>query len=576
MPSNGHASSPVSFAVGLWLVLGSTMVVWPARADWPPNGKSLGPCDAMWVSSDGAAGMFCAVPNSAGSFANDIGPDGGQAAGWDHGPVVVVPRVFPYEHYTLDAAGVAQDGEGGEWVLVAEGIPCEAHCAFEPGWLYVQHLGTGGTLPLGWPRDGKRVFERMVDPGFAYGAGVAAASDGRHGLILGWTLSTDHSDVLVQALDPDGERRWGDDGITLARVPRGADNPAIVSDGSGGVFAFWLDPSSGPAIMGQHVTADGRLAWGDGLRISSAVEAPTSAPVAVDDGTNGAFIAWSAGLQLRIARVTQGGGQPWREPRTLTATAMDLDDLQLASVAGGAVAIWVQRRHGFGAVLGQRVTRGGTIAWPPGGAVVSDAPGSPGRPAVTSDGAQGAYVAWDDARRPFEIYATHLGADGQPLPGWLPDGSPIASGSAWVTTTRMIASPPRSAIVHWRDLRSYQGGVAEVAFAMRLDPSGPAATPPPASPARTQAADVENVAPTAAAIAMRLEAGARVRFTLPDVAPAVLDVLDITGRRVGAVELRGRGGEVTAPIPAGSPAGIYLVRIRQGPGSVTRRLVLTR
>src|SRR3989442_5436417 len=57
--------------------------------------------------------------------------------------------------------------------------------------------------------------------------------------------------------------------------------------------------------------------------------------------------------------------------------------------------------------------------WSRGGEVVCRATGEQRDLEGTDDYAHGAYFAWNDHRgADFDVYATHLGPDGQPAPGW--------------------------------------------------------------------------------------------------------------------------------------------------------------
>ena len=74
-------------------------------------------------------------------------------------------------------------------------------------------------------------------------------------------------------------------------------------------------------------------------------------------------------------------------------------------------------------------------------------------------------------------------------------------------------------------------------------------------------------------------AGALVMLSLPRRAPARLDVLDITGRRVAAREVGALGPGTHAVRIAELdrlPAGVYLLRLVQGGESVSGRMVRIR
>jgi len=73
--------------------------------------------------------------------------------------------------------------------------------------------------------------------------------------------------------------------------------------------------------------------------------------------------------------------------------------------------------------------------------------------------------------------------------------------------------------------------------------------------------------------------GFAVAFTLPDDAPARIDVIDLQGRRIVSRELVGLGRAsqvVSLPETRELPAGLYVVRLSQGGRSVTTRAAVIR
>lgn len=71
----------------------------------------------------------------------------------------------------------------------------------------------------------------------------------------------------------------------------------------------------------------------------------------------------------------------------------------------------------------------------------------------------------------------------------------------------------------------------------------------------------------------------RVRFVLPDAAPASLEVIDVAGRSALHVDLGARGrGAHTLNLASDAPmaTGLYWLRLQQGPRSLTTRLVIVR
>jgi hypothetical protein len=70
-----------------------------------------------------------------------------------------------------------------------------------------------------------------------------------------------------------------------------------------------------------------------------------------------------------------------------------------------------------------------------------------------------------------------------------------------------------------------------------------------------------------------------VAFTLPDDAPARIDVIDLQGRRIVSRELAGLGRAsqvVSLPETRTLTVGLYVVRLSQGGRAVTTRAAVIR
>ena len=67
-----------------------------------------------------------------------------------------------------------------------------------------------------------------------------------------------------------------------------------------------------------------------------------------------------------------------------------------------------------------------------------------------------------------------------------------------------------------------------------------------------------------------------ISFSLPDAAPATVEVLDVTGRKVADDEVGGLGAGEHALRHAGLPPGLYLVRLVHAGRALTRRVCVLR
>jgi uncharacterized repeat protein (TIGR01451 family) len=211
-------------------------------------------------------------------------------------------------------------------------------------------------------------------------------------------ISLEYSISSAEAYE--GHSLWkGDVAISMGEGPEGVAKLAppgldMFSDGSGGAFIAWEDHYWG-SVMIQRINEDGQSLWGN----------------------NGFPIAPAEWYQL-IPRMVSDG-------------------------AGGVIVAWVDGRNGWCGpsffaeceIYAQRIDASGKRLWQEGGVPICTAPSNQGTSgiAITSDGAGGAIIAWEDARPPkcCTVFSQRVNANGQTM--WAPDGIPVVP-----EPTRMI------------------------------------------------------------------------------------------------------------------------------------------
>jgi hypothetical protein len=256
---------------------------------------------------------------------------------------------------------------------------------------------------------------------------MAAVADGAGGAIVAWRdIRNDTGDIFAQRVSGAGALSWGATGLAIAAVPGVQLRPNLIADGAGGAIFTWQDPRAGVGntdVYAQRVNAAGVPQW----------------------TANGVPVCGAVGDQLQPALVSDG--------------------------ANGAILAWSDARTGTQQIFAQRVNGAGVSQWTPvdGVLLTSTQPGLKGRPALASDGAAGAIVAWEDARNAADndLYAQRLSAAGAPL--WTANGVQVAA-AANVTTPVAVPDGASGALVAWTDERN---GSTDV-FAQRLDAAGAA------------------------------------------------------------------------------------------------------
>src|ERR1051325_3527688 len=233
--------------------------------------------------------------------------------------------------------------------------------------------------------------------------------------------------------------------------------PMIVSDGAGGAIVTWYDGRSGNnyiIIYAQRLNAAGVPQWtADGVALCSVAGALFSdgdpGPAMVSDGAGGAIVTWSDGRSgngdIYAQRVSAAGVPQWTADGVALCTnpSTQYPPAIASDGAGGAIVAWADFRNSSSPnfqsdIYAQRITAAGVPQWTADGVALCTNPSYQYSPTIASDGAGGAIVTWYDQRRNFpgtDIYAQRVSAAGAPQ--W------SAGGGAAVARPRGAALPGR-------------------------------------------------------------------------------------------------------------------------------------
>jgi hypothetical protein len=147
--------------------------------------------------------------------------------------------------------------------------------------------------------------------------------------------------------------------------------------------------------------------------------------------------------------------------------------------AGGAIVAWQDFRTAPAVIAAQHVLASGEldVAWPHFGRTVMGDPPTPGGlqtfPIITSDGAGGAIIVWEDLRSvvtEIDLYAQHILANGTLDPAWLNTGTALTTATGQQEVASVISDGAGGAIVVWRDNRA--GQVAFDVYAQHILATG--------------------------------------------------------------------------------------------------------
>jgi hypothetical protein len=377
---------------------------------------------------------------------------------------------------------VVNDGNGGAFIAWDD-----LHAADFDYDVYVQHALRSGQFDPAWPAKGIRVGS-LAPARAQYAAWLVP--DGKSGAIVVWheDLSGTAAAVYAQHLTAGGvDPTWPTDGVLLsATTPPVRFVSDMVPDGLGGAFVTWREQNTFYKSQMQHVTANATIAAGwpsAGVLLCSAANDQHMAVVA-PDGSGGAIAAWidgRVGRDVYAARVLPSGtlDPAWPVNGRAVCTGNYVPVVRIVTDgSGGALIVWQDERSASGDdVYAQHISGNGILDpnWASNGTAVCAATGFQYSPAVVSDGAGGALVAWEDPRSgASDIYAHHVTPIGVDL-AWPVNGRAVCTAAGGQYASMMVSDGIGGMIVGWSDQRSSPNDLyaARVTSTGTIDPSYP-------------------------------------------------------------------------------------------------------
>jgi hypothetical protein len=308
--------------------------------------------------------------------------------------------------------------------------------------------------PLGPPRSGQ--IDAHIVP------------DGAGGAIMVWEdlrSCRGDTDIYAQRFDSAGNPLWGTDGVAVCTAIAAQGIPQIVSDLAGGAIVFWNDFRTGDLdIYGQRLGPTGATLWTpDGIPICTATGEQGFlnfyTRTAVSDGAGGALVVWldrrvPGQYDLYIQHVKDSGVCTFPVDGLPVCTApYDQDNPAICSDnAGGAIVAWGDDRSGVSRdIYAQRVSAAGVAVWAADGVPVCSAVNGQDFVTMTEDGAGGAIISWTDARNiaDQDDYVQRIDNTGAPV--WMLDGIDISPAPGSQYSPEIVSDGAGGAVVAWSD-----------------------------------------------------------------------------------------------------------------------------
>jgi hypothetical protein len=300
-------------------------------------------------------------------------------------------------------------------------------------------------------------------------------SDGVGGTIVTWQdYRSGNSHIYAHRINSSGDAVWTSNGVAVSTASWSLQYPRLVADAAGGAIVTWQDNRNPTRdIYAQRVDASGNALWtANGIALCSST-GHQEVPLIATDGAGGAIVTWrdyrSGNWDVYAQRVDASGNALWTANGVALCTASETQSPHdiISDGAGGAIVTWYDYRAGNQDIYVQRVDASGSVLWTANGVPVCTASGTQYDSRLSSDGAGGAIVVWEDARSGnYDIYAQRVNASG--IAQWTANGVSLCAASGDQTDPRIISDGAGGAIATWCDNRTAETDI----YAQRVNASG--------------------------------------------------------------------------------------------------------
>ncbi len=359
----------------------------------------------------------------------------------------------------------------GQYPAMTSDGNCGAIIAWQDGRngtydIYAQRINDSGVVL--WEYNGIAICTSAYDQ-----SGPVVTSDGAGGAIIAWKDSrnvsgdNDNYDVYAQYVNAAGVLQWATDGVAICTEKHDQGVTNIISDGAGGAIIVWEDGRRDTNLFEQpytfdiylqHINSAGTKLWAsNGILVGTDVDILVLFGV-LPDNIGGTYITWADYLgKIYAQRIDSSGIAQW-----------DSGGVELCSVGGrfpditkdktgGVIITWrVAGNPTASDIYVQKIDSNGVIQWSPNGVPVCTAIHYQSFPKISSDGAGGAIITWEDERNNvdnlYDIYAQRVNASG--VTQWITNGVAICTAANSQSRPKIVSDGIGGAIITWTDRRN--------------------------------------------------------------------------------------------------------------------------
>jgi len=324
----------------------------------------------------------------------------------------------------------------------------------------------------GWIEDGTPVHTAQWDQYY-----IQTVPDGEGGAVIVWASQLNEggylkADIYAQRLDRRGNPLWSAPGVGVCVYSDDQNMPRIVPDGEGGYIIAWYDQRSGYGdIYAQRLDAAGVPQWtANGIPVCAAASNQGYVEMTTVQG-GGAIIAWqddrnATGWDIYAQRLANDGSAVWTVDGVMVCddTSFQEDIAITTNGAKGALIVWEDKRNVSTDIYAEEIDSTGAIDWAGAGNPLCTDTANQLDPVIVYSGEpHNGIVAWTDQRATgSDIYGTRLQNS---WPAWAADGIPLASAADYQSYPALVARGGYEVYLCWRDSRD---GNADI-YAQRLN-----------------------------------------------------------------------------------------------------------
>jgi len=285
------------------------------------------------------------------------------------------------------------------------------------------------------------------------------------------------------------QAQWSNDPGENTLVCNAAEDqrePAIITDGNGGVIIAWRDYRYNNSIFGGDILAqrldnEGAALWtANGIAVNAgSLGKGHFRPVMTEDGYGGAVIGWARtpgflyNYDIFAQKLGPDGARLWPANDVVISDKSGTESFHqiVSDDSCGAILTWTHLPGTPGStdIYAQRVDSAGTTKWTNNGVEICMAAESQSNPQICSDGMSGAIITWGDARKGInesDIYAQKISHDGTVQ--WTTDGVEVSNYIYYQGLPVIVSDGDGGAIIAWQDARAGNNDI----YAQRINAEG--------------------------------------------------------------------------------------------------------